>query len=540
MSKIHGVTRGTRRRRRNKNKNRYTVVMIILVIILLAAVGTLLFFLLKDRTPDVDPTFPSIIRSADGETIPTDQTEPTAASAYEDLLKSAQRIAGSYDYDTAIQMVQSEVPTYESIPELASFISECRAKKAMLVKWGNNADITHVFFHTLIVDADKAFSSYKVNDYNEVMTTIEEFLKIMESMYERGYVLVHLSDIAKIEKQPDGTEQMTYQPIYLPVGKIPFVLSVDDVSYYEYMNNTGFATRLIIDEDGRIINEMDTYQEVPGRTDPNTGGPLLVRDENGAPVVVSTVRGDFDVVPLLDRFVEEHPDFSYHGAKGTIALTGYNGVLGYKTSEIAYGAGDPNWPSAYEYKNIHIEEDRVKAKEVADALKAEGWKFASHTWGHMRMESVVDKATGTIVADRFKRDTGWWDQEVKPIIGDTDIIIFAFGSDIGSWRGYTDTNEAYLYLKSMGFDYFCNVDGSTPAWVQLSKTAGGTGYLRQGRRNLDGLLMFKQLLYPEKEILSDLFDVQEVFDRRRPLTPVNGKVAGIAVPADYDPSKLFK
>ena len=43
--------------------------------------------------------------------------------------------------------------------------------------------------------------------------------------------------------------------------------------------------------------------------------------------------GDYDMVPLIDRFVEKHPDFSYRGAKGILALTGYNGILGYRTDE---------------------------------------------------------------------------------------------------------------------------------------------------------------------------------------------------------------
>ena len=549
MSEFHGVTRSQRRRRRSKN--RYTAIMVVLIAVLLAAVGTLVFFLVKNNQPAEEPTFPDIIRTGEGDTIPTEETEATPGS-FDALLKKARKVAGSYDYDAAIAMVQDEVPQYESVPELSAFISECRALKAKLVKWPDNTQITHIFFHTLVVDPDKAFTSFKRYDYNEVMTTIEEYNKIIDSMYAKGYVLVHLSDIAKIETQPDGTSQMTYQPIYLPQGKTPFVLSVDDVSYYEYMNNTGFATRLVIDEDGRIVNEMDTYVEVPGQTDPNTGGPLLKTDENGAPIVASTVRGDFDVVPLLDRFVEEHPDFSYHGAKGTIALTGYNGVLGYRTSEITYGSKDPakvdltiyeKWPKTYMYQNVNIEADRVKAKEVADAMKAEGWKFASHTWGHMRMEDVVDKATGTVstATDRFYRDTNWWDTEVKPIIGPTDIIIFAFGSDIGSWRGYSDTNEAYMHLKKMGFNYFCNVDGSTPCWVQMNRTAGGSGYLRQGRRNLDGLLMLKQVLNPDKVIVSDLFDVKEVIDRRRlTLKDPNGRTAGLVVPEGTDFDALLR
>ena len=39
-----------------------------------------------------------------------------------------------------------------------------------------------------------------------------------------------------------------------------------------------------------------------------------------------------EVVPLVDRFVENHPDFSIDGAKGIIALTGVEGILGYRTS----------------------------------------------------------------------------------------------------------------------------------------------------------------------------------------------------------------
>ena len=52
--------------------------------------------------------------------------------------------------------------------------------------------------------------------------------------------------------------------------------------------------------------------------------------------------GKYDLVPILDRFVEEHPDFSYRGAKAILALTGYNGVLGYRTDET-YDPASPNY-----------------------------------------------------------------------------------------------------------------------------------------------------------------------------------------------------
>ena len=95
----------------------------------------------------------------------------------------------------------------------------------------------------------------KVKDYNYVMTTVDEFCRILEEMYTRGYVLVSIYDVASYETQADGTQVMKHQPIYLPEGKKPFVLSVDDVSYYEYMTGHGFASKLVVGEDGTPTSE---------------------------------------------------------------------------------------------------------------------------------------------------------------------------------------------------------------------------------------------------------------------------------------------
>ena len=76
-------------------------------------------------------------------------------------------------------------------------------------------------------------------------------------------------------------------------------------------------------------------------------------------------------------------------------------------------------------------------------------------------------------------------------------------------------NEKFQYMKSQGFDIYCNVDGSQ-YWVQFGSevTNGQSQYMRQGRRNLDGYRM-----YYNPEMLSDLFDANAVFSKLRP-TPV--------------------
>lgn len=375
------------------------------------------------------------------------------------LLLEADRLAQGYDYDAAIALLKANAD-HATNPAVLETISCYENIKANLVKV-NIKEITHVFFHSLIVDTDKAFGSKMKDGYNQMMTTKEEFIKMMQSMYDRGFVLVRLHDMAHEEIGEDGVPHMVPGEIWLPEGKKPFVLSEDDVCYYEYMKGDGFASRIVIGEDGKPTCEMDL--------------------DDG-----STITGEFDVVPLLNDFIEKHPDFSYKGAKGILAFTGYNGILGYRTAP-SY-SGNPTY-----------EEDKQTAAAVAQCLRDDGWELASHSWGHRDM--------GKISYEDFKTDTDKWEAEVESIIGPTDIILFPFGSDVGDWKPYSEDNERFRYLKSVGFRYFCNVDGSRVNWVQV-----GQDHLRQGRRNLDGYRM-----YYNPELLSDLFDTSQVFDSSRPL-----------------------
>lgn len=286
-------------------------------------------------------------------------------------------------------------------------------------------------------------------------------------MYDRGYVLVRLHDLAYEEIAEDGTARFVKGSIMLPEGKKAFVMSQDDVCYYEYMEGDGFASQVIIGDDGKPTCEM-------------------VMDDGSVQV------GSFDLIPLLEDFIQEHPDFSYKGARAVIAFTGYNGILGYRTA--ASYSDSPTY-----------EQDRAAAAAVAQNLRDNGWELASHSWGHRNM--------GTISYEAFVADTDKWEAEVESLIGPTDIILFPFGSDIGDWHPYSANNDRFNYLKSVGFRYFCNVD-SSKYWVQL-----GEDHLRQGRRNLDGYRMYYDLIEtdPSKLKLNDLFDVAEVFDPERPI-----------------------
>lgn len=402
------------------------------------------------------------------------EAESREASARTSLLAEAEHKAAQYDYDGAIELLKSD-SNYEKNTEFQEAVKKYEETKASCKAWPLE-EVTHVFYHTLIRDTSKAFDGdYKAADYNQVMTTIDEFNKITQTMYDKGYVMVSIKDMATANQ--DGT--VTPGEILLPPGKIPFVLSQDDLCYYHYMDGDGYATKLIVDEDGKVRNEY-------------------VEDDGSISV------GDYDMVPLIDRFVEQHPDFSYRGAKGILALTGYNGILGYRTDSSYETRPDDLDANKVEWLDAHpdfnIEKEREGARKVAEAMKAEGWEFASHTWGHRNVSELS--------AEELQVDDQRWKENVEPILGKTDMIIFAFGADIGDWQGYSADNPKFAYYKSQGYNYYCNVD-SNQYWVQITDN-----YFRQGRRNLDGYRM-----YYNPEMLSDLFDVSAVWDASRP-TPV--------------------
>ena len=451
--------RGGRRFHSRRRRHRALSLPLLLGALLLAlVVVALAFFLRRPKRNGPAASASDADQSVEETTV--------AKLTSEEILADAAKKAAQYDYDAAIAAIEADEKTAQSEAGQAA-ITKYNEIKGTLVRQ-DPQKITHVFFHTLIMDNKKAFDGdNRQNGYNDVMTTKPEFEKMMQAMYDKGYVLVRIHDVAyEVDDPETGGKKMVWGDIMLPPGKTAFVLSQDDVNYYEYMDGDGFAKDIIVGPNGKPLNEM-------------------VMDDGSISV------GASDLIPILDEFIERHPDFSYRGAKGIIAVTGYNGVFGYRT--------DPS----YEGKNPNIEADRQKVREVAQCLRDDGWELASHSWGHRNY--------GKIPFTELETDNQKWQDYVGELIGGTDILLFPFGADVGDWHPYKDDNERYQYLHNSGFRYFCNVD-SNQYYVQK-----GQDYLRQGRRNLDGYRLWQDMTV--KNHTSDLFNASDIFDKDRP-TPV--------------------
>lgn len=369
-------------------------------------------------------------------------------------LAQAKLALQQYDYPKAKQLLAKEKGK-----EAEQLNEKMTNEQEQVVDWKDPEKISHLFFHSLIVDPQKAFhDKEQAKGYKDYMVTITEFNKSIQQLYDRGYVLVDFEDLLT---KKDG--KLQFQGVSLPEGKKPLILSQDDVSYYEYMKGAGFADKLLLTKDGKVKNSYT----VDGKTK----------------------IGDYDMVPLLDTFVQQHPDFSYRGTKGVLAITGYNGALGYRTSKSEYG------------DTAKTDSEIKQAKKVAQRLKQTGWTFASHTWGHLNLAEVG--------MDNIRKDTQLWQKEVAPILGDTDVLIYPHGADISDFRPYDKNNEKFNYLRQQGFDIFCNVDASVPAWGQFTPD-----YYRSARINVDGI-RFESDLDGENKVLKDFIDVKKVYDPAR-------------------------
>ena len=277
--------------------------------------------------------------------------------------------------------------------------------------------VEHLFFHPVVAYPELAFDGdYKSDGIDDWMVTAGEYLKILQSVYGKGYVLVDIADCWSEQTGEDGQTRMVKNTLYLPEGKKPLILSYDDVNYYEYMLENGFTYKLIIGEDGKLWS---------WGLDPQ-GNEVISRD--------------LDAVTILDKFVEEHPDFSPFGAKGCLSLTGYEGILGYRTQ-----TDRENWTAEREAGR---QKEIEAVKPIVAELKRTGWTFGSHTWGHI---SLNTRTVETVTADMQK-----WFDEVGSLVGETPVLFYPFGGRLDG-DDVKQSGPAFQWMQQHGFRIFCSV-----------------------------------------------------------------------------------
>ena len=359
------------------------------------------------------------------------------------ILAQAEELAAGYNYEDAIMML-------DSIGDLTAH-QDLQAKRAeyvnimsSLVEYNNPHDIPNLSFHVLIHDMAKAKQSEQYGgSYNKNFVSTTEFTKILENLYRNGYVLVDFESFVGAKTDINGNAQFEPVPIYLPADKKPVMITETMVNYFNYMidpnedgtlDHTGFANKLVLDGNGDIKAE---YVDASGQTSV----------------------GNYDLVPILEDFIKTHPDFSYRGARAILAVTGHEGVFGYRiNSAVVANKGNDYW-----------EKEVAGAKEITNALRSKGYTIACYTYKN-------DAYAGWSVA-QISADLQSWQTQIVSVIGNVDTFVFAKTSNITDYNG-----AAFQTMYQSGFRYF--ISNADAPMTQVNPT-----YVRQNRLMVTGETM---------------------------------------------------
>ena len=386
------------------------------------------------------------------------------------VMEEASILAAGYDYQGAVHMLDSFSGKMEDYPEMVSMKSEYINAQSSLVEWNDPSSIPNLSFHVLIHDATRAFTDKQYGGkYNRNFVTTEEFTRILEQLHQNGYVLVDFDSFVSSATSTDGSTQTFYpQSIFLPQGKKPVMITETMVNYFTYMTDKdddgaygdGFANKLVVDAGGNIKAEYT--------------------DANG-----QVMTGDYDLVPILESFIRRNPDFCYQGARATLAVCGYDGIFGYRinTSVIA--------TQGQEYYANEV----AGAERVVSALRNHGYTLACYSFGNEDYKKFN--------ANQISEDIKAWTNQIVPVIGDVDVLVYAQTSDIGDYTG-----NKFTVLHNAGFRFFVtNAD-------QYSTTINST-FVKQSR-----LMVTGNSLAWKPTTFSEFFDCNAVLN----LTARGGQV----------------
>jgi len=331
------------------------------------------------------------------------------------ILSTARTFEEENDIENAYYTMQS-VPDIISddneIIEYKKYINDLYQKQNYTEYKGT---VYNMFFHSLALYPEIAFSSSRGEELFNIMTTRYEFIRCLNELYEHDFILINPSDLYDIYTQ-DNTEYLKIKDsLLLPEGKKPLILSFDNLSFVHA--SVGFCKKLVIDESGNLASIVTI---------------------NGT----DTLTYDGEHVLILHDFVKEHPDFSYNNAMAVLGMSGYESLFGYNTADL-------NSPD--------VQSELDKAKQVADKLKNMGYIFANHSYYHYSNSSDIPSSYTDL--EWLKYDTGLWKERIEPILGDTNIYITPGGKNYSVTK-YVDGDKSdpcYNYLVSEGYQIILSV-----------------------------------------------------------------------------------
>ena len=115
-------------------------------------------------------------------------------------------------------------PEPEPEPDPYEAVLNYWSEDQLTQEWGPNQVVEHIFFHPIIAYPEWAFEDGPATQSEKLglddwMLTVDEYNKILQSVYDRGYILVAIEDVWNEVTDELGT-RMVRNTLMLPEGKM--------------------------------------------------------------------------------------------------------------------------------------------------------------------------------------------------------------------------------------------------------------------------------------------------------------------------------
>lgn len=384
---------------------------------------------------------------------------------YEPMLQDGEHMLERYRYYSAEALFSNMAVIFPDDERITNDLLEATRNTSATTTYTGTVEVLCV--RQLIADTTSPGAD------SDLFITCSEFQRMLEQLYANDYVLVDAETMADMSEDTFITEV----DLTVPEGKRPVILVLDSFDYSASNYIYGCCERLVLNDQDQVCGE---YRDSDGNT---------------------TISRSAEAIGILDAFIEEHPDFSFDGAKGVISICGYESCFGYIISEdevddrndALAAAGRPSM----QFSSADIEANRAAVSEIMNVLLDTGWKFASSTYGNI---NAFEADYDTIVADTEK-----WLEQIGSLTGPVHMIVYPGGNYIYG------TDPRAEYLKDLGFRIFFGI-GYNPYYIY------GSNYLYYDRliisdsalRNTDLSRLFDSSLVIDPEQQSTEQEQQEI------------------------------
>lgn len=312
----------------------------------------------------------------------------------------------TYDAEQRIKRLIRWFPEDE---ELLSFQSVCKeVNPERVIFWRD--PVEHLSIKPLIADPDRAFDGDLFQPAaDRDLVLISELERALDTLYQKDYVLVDERSLV------NENGQLRHVPV--PEGKKPLVLVLEDFYASGPRTESGIAHRLELDDEGRIIG--------------------VVLDLDGT----ERRNRSYTAIGVIEAFIEQHPDFSFNGARGTIAIVGQFGLFGYPVAQVQDLAWQYNATNqgSEDIKPVSsdYEGNRGVVTAILEALHRKNWNIASGSYHRLSIPFSSEQ-------DIFE-DFQMWERWIEPYTDDVWAFYYPFGEHAELYPKRT------AVLKEQGF-----------------------------------------------------------------------------------------